>query len=65
VEGVKEVDMKGTGWLTITGWTDLVDLSVTSPTGHTAMVYISWQISYQESKVTDTSKATIIPIRIK
>jgi hypothetical protein len=41
---------------------DLVDLSVTSPTGHSAIfVCISWHISYQEGNVTDTSKATIIP----
>lgn len=45
MEGVKEVNMKGTWWLTITGWTNLVDLSVTSPTGHSAIfVCISWHI---------------------
>ena len=32
-EGFKEVELKGTWWLTVAGWTRLVDLSVTNIPG--------------------------------
>jgi hypothetical protein len=52
--------VKGTWWLTITGWTILVDLPVTYIPGIRLHVYISWHIGMLSKVFTDTSKATII-----